>query len=628
MLEQADLTIHSGWHLGLIGDNGSGKSSLFKVFTQSLQIDSGELFIPKDWRIAHMQQEVSDLNRPLIDYVIDGHHEYRHIESNIEQANASGDHDQHSHWLSRFDDIHGYQIPSEAAKLLNGLGFDQSTHNKKMSEFSGGWQVRANLARALIRPSDLLLLDEPTNHLDLDAILWLEQWLTQYPGTLILISHDREFLDATIAHTVHINRRKLDYYKGNYSQFEKQKAEQFALQQASYDKQQAEIAHIENFIRRFKAKATKAKQAQSRVKALERMELIAPAHIKSPFTFTIPIPEKTPSPSIKIEEADLGYADKPILNHCQLRLHGDERIGLIGPNGAGKSTLIKSIVGKISPLSGEVWRHEHCKIGYFDQNQLEQLDLTASPLLQLQRIDPKATEQALRNFLGGFNFKGDKALEPITHFSGGEKCRLVLAMIVWQKPNLLVLDEPTNHLDLEMREALCLALQDYVGALVLVSHDRHLIRMTTDQLYLVADGSLSSYEGDLDDYAIWLKQFRANQNGKNEANTGDDSDSNNSNLTTADKKEQRKQAAEIRKQLNPLKNALKKTENKIEKLEEKKVEIENALADSSVYDHANKEKLLSLLSEQTQIIKDLEECEEEWMTLTEEYETLENQLSN
>lgn len=625
LLEQANLTIHSSWHIGLIGDNGSGKSSLFKVFIKSLQIDSGDFSIPKDWRIAHMQQEVSDLERPLIEYVIDGHLEYREIESRIEQANLADDHEQHSLWLSKFDDIHGYQIPSEAAKLLNGLGFDQFTHSKKMSEFSGGWQVRANLARALIRPSDLLLLDEPTNHLDLDAILWLEQWLTQYPGTLILISHDREFLDATIAHTVHINGQKLEYYKGNYSQFEKQRAEQFALQQASFEKQQAEIAHIENFIRRFKAKATKAKQAQSRVKALERMELIAPAHIKSPFTFKIPTPEKTPSPSIKLEEADLGYADSTILNHCQLRLHGDERIGLIGPNGAGKSTLIKSIVGKIPPRSGEVWRHEHCKIGYFDQNQLEQLDLTASPLLQLQRIDPKATEQSLRNFLGGFNFKGDKALEPITHFSGGEKCRLVLAMIVWQKPNLLVLDEPTNHLDLEMREALCLALQDYVGALVLVSHDRHLIRMTTDQLYLVADGSLAGYEGDLDDYAIWLKQFRANQNRPLEAN---DSSNKDSNVTTIDKKEQRRQAAEIRKQLNPIKNALKKAEGQIEKLEERKSEIESALADSSIYDEANKEKLLSLLEEKTQIDKDLEEWEGEWMLKTEEYETLEKQLSD
>lgn len=619
LLKDASFTGYPGWHIALIGHNGCGKSSLFAMLRRELLPDSGEFSIPANWRIAHMAQEVEALDRAALDYVMDGDRTLRRLQQEL--ADAEEKHDAHriGDLHQQLADVDGYTAESRAAKLLSGLGFTQAQLQTPVKAFSGGWRMRLNLAQTLMCPSDLMLLDEPTNHLDLDAILWLEDWLRSYPGTLILISHDREFIDAVTQHILHIEHQNLFYYSGNYSAFEIQRSARLANQQAAFEKQQREVAHLQSFIDRFKAKASKAKQAQSRVKMLERMEKIAPAHVDSPFHFTIPAAEKVSSPLLDISQGELGYPGKPILKNVALQLVPASRIGLIGPNGAGKSTLIKTLAGEIELLSGTRQPGEHCYIGYFAQHQLDQLDMNATPLLTMQRNAPKTDEQTLRKYLGGFGFHGDAVHDNIGRFSGGEKARLALAVIIWHKPNLLLLDEPTNHLDLEMRHALTLALQDYEGALVLVSHDRSLLRATTDDLYLVADGKVDVFNGDLDDYAKWLNDYRSQQQAASESPAQADA--------RRDRKADRQRAADIRTQLRPLKKQIEKLEGEIAKLEQQKKAIEEQLADPAIYETANKAKLAELLKQQGATGSTLEEKELAWMDASEQLQTLERELS-
>jgi len=617
LLDKAQLTIHANQKVGIIGANGVGKSSLFKLILGQLQPDEGELQLPTNLTIAHMAQEVADADRCALDYVLDGDQRLRQVQRALQQAEQQHDHHKIGELHAELDTIDGYSAESRAHLLLNGLGFLTTDAERAVNTFSGGWRIRLNLAQALMCHSDILLLDEPTNHLDLDATIWLEQWLRSYPSTLLLISHDRDFLDAVTSHIVHMYQQKTDLYKGSYSDFEKRRAERLAQQQSQFEKQQVRIAEIENFVRRFKAKATKAKQAQSRVKELERMELIAPAHVDSPFSFGFQASDKISFPLLTLEKANLGYSD-PILNLVGLNLSPGDRIGLLGPNGAGKSTLIKSLTEDLQLLNGERRAGEHLKIGYFAQHQLEALDLEASPTLHIKRISPKASEQEIRNYLGSFDFHGDRALEPIKQFSGGEKARVALALIAWQKPNLLLMDEPTNHLDLEVRHALTLALQSFEGALILVSHDRHLLRNTVDQFLLVANGKVEPFKGDMDDYQQWLASQRREQNQPAQPVRE------NRSLSAADKKEQKRLAAERRNLLRPLKKAIDKLETEQENLSQQQQTVEQQLLDSSIYEESNKDQLKKLLQQQASIQQRAEEVELEWLEKMEALEELES----
>jgi ATP-binding cassette, subfamily F, member 3 len=617
LLNAADLTIYPGQKIGLIGANGSGKSTLFNMLLGKLPSDTGTLDIPKQWRTAHMAQEVGHTSRSALEYVLDGDVELRRLEQDIVAAGANGE--KLARLYSEMENIFAYSAPSRAQQLLNGLGFVNGDDTRPVTDFSGGWRIRLNLAQALMCPSDLLLLDEPTNHLDLDATLWLEEWLKRYSGTLIIISHDRDFLDNIVDRIVNIEKQKLDNYSGNYSAFERQRAEKLAQQQSSFEKQQERIAHVESYIRRFRASATKARQAQSRIKELERMEKIAPAHIDSPFSFTFTCSDKMSVPLVHIARANIGYKDKEthtetsILQKVELSIRGETRIGLLGPNGAGKSSLVKTLAGLLPLLSGERTNGEHFKLGYFAQHQLEALDIHASAALHIQRLAPLAREQEIRDFLGSFDFHGARAFEPITHFSGGEKARLALALIAWEKPNVLLLDEPTNHLDLEMRHALTMALQEFEGAVIIVSHDRHLLRNTVNEFLLVANGKLEEFDGDLDDYYKWLLQQRQSQTAP-DANSTLDADS------KMDKKTQRQQSASQRQQLKPLTNKLKNIETHMEKYQTRMSDIENHLGDASIYDDKNKANLQSLLLEQAKVQQSLDEAEENWLMLSEEIE--------
>lgn len=621
LLDDASLTLHPGQKVGFIGANGAGKSSLFALLQGKLTLDGGDLYIPKEWRIAHMRQEIEDLERLAVDYVLDGDTQLRSIQQQLIQAEAEQDGEALAHLHSEWDNANGYTADARARRLLAGLGFSNEEMVKPVKHFSGGWQMRLNLAQALMCPSDLLLLDEPTNHLDLDAIIWLEDWLKGYQGTLILISHDRDFLDSVVDHIAHLEQQKLTLYRGGYSAFERTRAERLAQQQQAYEKQQAERAHIESFITRFKAKATKARQAQSRIKALERLEELAPAHVDSPFNFSFRESDKISSPLLGLREASLGYADKTILSPVKLQLMPGARIGLLGPNGAGKSTLIKTLAGELPLISGQVTQGENLAIGYFAQHQLDALDNQASPLLHLQRIAPSEREQTLRNFLGGFDFKGDRCDEPVVNFSGGEKARLALALIAWQKPNLLLLDEPTNHLDLEMRHALTMALQDFSGAVLLVSHDRHLLKSTTDEFLLVANGIIEPFEGDLDDYTRWLVAYRANQQPVATqliATVQEDK---------VDKKAQRQQAANLRQKLAPYKKEADKLEKELEKIQSQLTTIEEQLADTSLYEAQQKEQLRTILDQQTSLKTQQATVEETWLTALETLEALQQELA-
>lgn len=624
LLENANALMHAGQRVAIIGANGAGKTSLFKLILGELSPDAGAFSLPGNCRVSHMAQEVTAGDREALDYVLDGHKQLRLLEARLSEAEAIHDDNTMAHIHGELDAISAYLAPVTAEKLLHGLGFQQSDMSRSVNDFSGGWRIRLNLAQALMCPCDLLLLDEPTNHLDLDAMLWLEHWLKRFTGTVLFISHDRDFIDAVSTHILHFEHKQLNQYTGTYSAFEMQRAEKLSQQQAKYEKQQQRISEIESFVNRFKAKASKAKQAQSRVKELERMALIAPAHIDSPFNFSFPVSDKMSSPLLSLQKCDLGYNDKTILSQFTTSILPGMRVGLLGPNGAGKSTLIKSLVGDLAPLSGQRSTGEHLRIGYFAQHQLEALDLNASPFLHLQRISPKASDQEIRNFLGGFDFRGDAALEKITRFSGGEKARLALAIIAWQKPNLLMLDEPTNHLDLEMRHALTEALQNFEGAIVVVSHDRHLLKNTVDTFWLVAQGKVEEFKGDLHDYELWLQNY-ANEDDVTPTRESD-SISVSSSLkseSSEDKKERKRLAAEKRKKISPLKKRLAQAESAMSKAQSALAELEEQLADSSLYSQDNKDKLKQLLDEQTKQKQTLDEAEEQWFELSEEIEEAE-----
>jgi ATP-binding cassette subfamily F protein 3 len=615
LFERASFTIHAGNKVGITGANGCGKSSLFSLIRNELHTDTGTLSFPTDSVIAHVAQETPAVAKQAIEYVIDGDSGLCKLQAQLACAEQNQDGLQQAQILSQLEAIDAYTATARAARLLNGLGFTAVQQQQAVETFSGGWRMRLNLAQALMCRSDILLLDEPTNHLDLDAVIWLESWLQRYNGTLLLISHDRDFLDRIVNSIAHIEQQRITLYTGNYTTFEQQRAEQLAQQQAAHEKQQRETAHMRAFVDRFRAKATKARQAQSRLKALERMALIAPAHVDSPFHFTFPSPDKLPKPLLQLEDAAVGYAQQPLLQGLNLSLAPADRIGLLGPNGAGKSTLIKLLAGDLQPLDGKRHPARYLQLGYFAQHQLEQLQASDSPLAHLQRLDKQASEKSLRDFLGGFGFQGDRALEPVGPFSGGEKARLVLALLVYQKPNLLLLDEPTNHLDLEMRLALSTALQDYGGAMVIISHDRHLLRTVTDQFYLVHAGQLAPFDGDLEDYRQYLQQ-----NTKQEMQATDTSREEH---TAAARKRQRREDAEKRQRLQPLSKEIRQLEKTLASLESRKSELEAHLAEPNVYDEANRTRLKELLTEQANIQRQINQTEEIWLSKSEELQAME-----
>jgi ATP-binding cassette, subfamily F, member 3 len=618
LFENLNLTVYPGQQVGLTGANGCGKSSLFELIQGHLQPDTGEVNLPPQWILGHVAQETPAVNISALDYVLDGDMELRHLQHQLGQAEQAGDGTRQATLHGKIEAIDGYRAPNRAARLMHGLGFTTKQVALPVHTFSGGWRMRLSLAQALMCRSDLLLLDEPTNHLDLDAVLWLEDWLGSYPGTLLLISHDRELLDRVVGYIAHIENKTVEIYRGNYSNFEWQRSQRLNQQQAAYHKQQREITHIQTFVERFRAKAAKARQAQSRLKTLERMQEVAPIHIHSPFRFSFPQPNKLPSSLLRLREVAANYGQQSVLSQVNLELVPGDRIGLLGPNGAGKSTLIKLLAGKLSPQAGTVDKAPDLRIGYFAQHQVEQLQAERTPLQHLQQLAPNPSEKELRTFLGGFNFQGEQAVEPVAPLSGGEKARLALALLVYQRPNLLLLDEPTNHLDLEMRQALAVALQDFAGAVVIVSHDRHLLRSTMDYLWLITDRTVSSFNGDLEDYQQWLSKRRRSQE---EAVTQPPTEPHHA----AARKDRRRQAADRRQALQPLRKKLEKIEAILTELQAEKLALEQQLAQPNLYqDLQQKEHLKDLLIEQGRLAQALTEAEEAWLAATEAIETAEH----
>jgi ATP-binding cassette subfamily F protein 3 len=637
LLEDVDLTLNPGERIGLIGANGAGKSSLFALLRGDLHADQGTVDFPAKWRIAYVAQETPALERAALDYAIDGDVQLRRLEEELRRLESAPDHAAHGTRIAELHaalaDADAYTVRSRAERLLAGLGFSEEQMSRPVASFSGGWRMRLNLAQALMCPSDLLLLDEPTNHLDLDAILWLEDWLKRYEGTLIVISHDRDFLDGVANVIVHIDNRRLIRYSGNYSAFERQRAAQLALSQAAFEKQARQRAHLQSFIDRFKAKATKARQAQSRMKMLAKMEELAPLRAAAEFSFEFREPLSAPNPLLVMEGVDAGYRvetatgdiAKTIVAGVDFSLQNGQRIGLLGVNGAGKSTLVKTIAGTLAPLAGEMRVGKGLVIGYFAQHQVEMLRDEESPLWHLSRIAPNVREQELRNFLGSFNFGGEMVTAPIAPFSGGEKARLALALIVWQRPNLLLLDEPTNHLDLETREALTMALAQFEGTLVLVSHDRHLLRATTDQFLIVADGRLQPFDGDLDDYRDWL--FKTKLGRAEEARPAAQEAAPAQAGSREDRQEQRRREAEQRQRLSslkkPIESRIKRLDEQMAKLNARKTEIDAKLAEPDIYEDARKEELKTLILDQAYLAKELEQLETEWLEQQDALEKLE-----
>jgi len=650
LFDEASFIVNPSDKVGVTGANGTGKSSLFGLIRGELEEDAGNFSMAGNVTISSVRQETPSVEDVALEYVIQGDAELCAIEAALVKAEADDDGLEVAKLYQELDTIQGYSARARAGALMHGLGFNAEQEQLPVSSFSGGWRMRLNLAQALMCRSDLLLLDEPTNHLDFEAVVWLEKWLESYQGAVLLISHDRDFLDRVINRVAHIEQQKIKLYGGNYSDFEVQRAEHLAQQQASFERQQKEIAHMQSFVDRFKAKASKAKQAQSRVKSLERMEKISAAHIDSPFKFAFPELGHVPSPLLQLKGVNAGYStddgDITILNKVGFTLLPGARIGLLGKNGAGKSTLIKVLAGELAIQAGERVESKHLNIGYFAQHQLEQLHPEMSPIQHFQREFPDAKEQKLRGFLGGFDFNGEKALEPVAPFSGGEKARLVLALLVYAKPNLLLLDEPTNHLDLEMRHAMNMALQGFEGAVVLVSHDKHMLRTVTDELHLVAHNKVEPFEGDLDDYAKWsLEQSSLERSAAKNGNSGSgvsSKSSDNDSEQSAEKKnknsgqregskagsgkivsrkEQRKIDAERRKALQPLKNKLKKIELNLETLQKNKAELDELMADDSLYDESNSGKLAELNDKYAKITQDLDKHEEDWLVLNEELES-------
>ena len=626
LFQKASMQLHPGWKIGLTGVNGAGKSTLFSALLGGMESDSGSLTRPATWTVSHMAQEIKALDMKAIDFVLSGDEEFWDIQNQLDHPESLSD-DELAHLYGRFDEINGYSAPSKASQLMAGLGFFEHQSQLDVSSFSGGWRMRLNLARTLMSRSDLLLLDEPTNHLDLDAILWLEDWLKAYEGTLVLISHDRDFLDAITDHILHIENQELIMYTGNYSTFERTRSERLAQQQQAYEKQLETRAHLQKYIDRFKAQATKAKQAQSRIKQLERMQELSAAHVDTPFTFSFREPTKMSSPLLELENADIGYGDKLIVTNVDLQITPTSRIGLLGMNGAGKSTLIKSLVGDLQLMQGTRKDSELLNIGYFAQHQMDALDGNASPMLQLARIaDKKISEASLRSFLGSFGFSGERMDTPSESFSGGERARLALALIVWQRPNVLILDEPTNHLDLDMRHALTMALQDFEGAVVLVSHERQLVASVCDELILVHGGESREFDGDLVAYADWLRQARIDMiknGGKQPATPVKSQVEIKPTISKLDKEAQRKEAARRREASRPIRKNIEKLETEITKIQPKLVEIETQLADTTLYDANRKDDLLKLMNEQTELKAKLAQAEEkmlEFMMELEEFE--------
>ncbi|WP_254504078.1 ATP-binding cassette domain-containing protein [Duganella vulcania] len=650
LLEQVDVTLNPGDKIGLIGANGAGKSSLFAMMRGELHPDQGEIDFPAKWRVAYVAQETPPLERAALDYAIDGDVTLRKLEAELARLESEPESSENGIAIgeiySALADADAYTVQSRGEQLLLGLGFSIDQMQQPVASFSGGWRMRLNLAQALMCPSDLLLLDEPTNHLDLDAIIWLEDWLKRYTGTLLIISHDRDFLDEVVNVVVHIDERKLKRYSGNYSSFERQRAAQMILAAGALEKQQRKRAHLESFVNRFKAQASKARQAQSRMKALAKMEELAPLRAAAEFSFEFREPLSAPNPLLVMEDVDAGYkieneetgeiTHKTIVNNIKFSLQIGQRIGLLGVNGAGKSTLIKTIAGELAPLTGDATMGKGLNIGYFAQHQVEMLRHDESPLWHLAKIAPTVREQELRNFLGGFNFPGTMVTSSIAPFSGGEKARLALALIVWQRPNLLLLDEPTNHLDLETREALTEALAQFEGTLVVVSHDRHLLRATTDQFIIVADGKLQPFDGDLDDYKDWLLQTKmgkgtdvlpaAGKANKTEFPVASPVAPPPSAAPAVNTKEQKRKEAEDRQRLatlrKPLEQKIKRLDEQIAKRSAQKADVDAALGESSIYDAANKAKLKQLLADQSFFTKDLGQLEAEWLELQEQLEAL------
>jgi ATP-binding cassette subfamily F protein 3 len=615
LIEAASLQLHPGHKVGLTGANGAGKSSLFAMLRGELHPEKGDFEMPASWVVAHVAQETPALPMPAIEFVLDGDVELREIETALAKAEANHQGELIAELHQRLADVDGYSAKARAAELLSGLGFSQAELQHPVSTFSGGWRVRLNLARALMCRSDLLLLDEPTNHLDLDAVIWLESWLQSYRGTLFLISHDRDFLDAIVNHIAHIEQQTLTLYRGGYSDFERQRAEKLALQQAMFEKQQRKVAHLQSYIDRFRVQATKARQAQSRIKALERMEMISAAHVDSQFSFEFRAPISAPDPLLVLDHMSVGYGDKPLISNIELAVRPGERIGLLGKNGAGKTTLIKLLAHALEPLSGKRVEGKDLSIGYFAQHQLEQLRPDESPLQHMMKLDPLTREQEHLNYLGGFDFKGDMARSPCVNFSGGEKSRLALALLIWTRPNLLLLDEPTNHLDLEMRHALTLALQDFEGGVILVSHDRALLRASCDEFILVADGKAEAFDGDLEDYSQWLNDQRLKEK---QAAQSQAPDKPNKNDRAQSKAERQARIAERR----PLLKELEQIERNMAQMQADKKTCDERLNDTALYNASDKTELQQLLKTQAELAAKLETAEERWLELHEQLEAI------
>lgn len=616
LLEEASAEIQPGQSVGIIGRNGCGKSSLFALIRGDLQVDAGNINVTRTWEMVSVQQETPAVDMPALEYVIEGDTKVTKIKQQLAEAETNNDGEQIAHLHDLLAIEGGYDIESRAAIILQGLGFKQHELHNHVTAFSGGWRMRLNLARALICRSDLLLLDEPTNHLDLDAVIWLERWLKQYPGTLLLISHDRDFLDNTMTHILSFEQQGLQTYTGNYSSFEKQKAARLKLQQQQFDKQQTKIAHLQSFITRFKAKASKAKQAQSRVKQLARLEEVLPVQQENPFSFEFFEPEKSPNPLIKLEEVQTGYGDKVILKDIHLNLVPGSRLGLLGHNGAGKSTLVKLLASELPPIAGEYAVSQGVNVGYFAQHQAEKLNFEDSPLQHIQRLDKQTSEQQLRDYLGGFCFRGDEALAPVGPMSGGEKARLVLALIIYRKPNLLLLDEPTNHLDLEMRQALTFALQTYTGAVLLVSHDRYLLNAVCDDFYLVDQGQVEIFKGDLNDYQQWVMQ--SDKQAFQQDTPTQSMPEKNEKISRRDEK---RLQAEFRQQTKELRDQVSKSEKEMHKLSSKLDALEQQLSDTELYTEENKAQLMSVLNEKSRLEGQKEDAEMLWFEAQEALET-------
>ena len=619
IFEGLSFTVHAGQKVGVVGGNGVGKTTLFELIQGRLHPESGDLLRPRSWRLAHMAQDVAPSERPALEFVLDGHRALRRVEAELAAADPDGDPERVAELHMRFDDLGGYQASAQAGAILHGLGFAPDEFDKPHAAFSGGWRIRLNLARTLMAPADLLLLDEPTNHLDLEATLWLESWLRRFSGTLMVIAHDREFLDRATAHSLHIEDGRATLYRGGYSAFEQQRADALAHQQRQHEAQQREIAHMEQFIRRFRAKESKAKQAQSRIKALERMERVAAVQVRSPYSFAFGAPEKMSHPLISLRDVDLGYGGRPVIGGISQSLLPGARIGVLGANGAGKSTFLKCLEGTLAPLSGEVVRGRHAEVGYFAQHQLEDLEQRHSPMQHIERAEPGWREQQTRNYLGQWGFGADMISRRAGSLSGGEKARLVLALIALRRPALLVLDEPTNHLDLEMRDALARALQDYPGAVVLVAHDRTLLQRAIDELWLIEGGRLATYPDDLDAYAAKRREqvARGPEDGTPQPARRDGS--------APSKKDLRRAAAESRAARRQLSQEVKRHERRLEALGAELKAVEAQIADPETYRQTAGADLEATLARSATLRREFLAAEQRWLEAAEALEA-ENEL--